>query len=80
MVIRILLLACMASCLSSCGTATHMIGQASGLLNTVVAPVTGILRLSDSEESASSPLAAKSEKYTPPVTHDGQRTETERQH
>ena len=74
MLMRILLIACMAAGLSSCGTATHMIGQASGLLSTVTAPVTGILRLSESPETS-----PEKEKTATPARHDRQRPQAQRQ-
>ena len=44
---RLILLAALSSSLTSCGTASHYLGQASGLVQSLVAPVTGILRLAD---------------------------------
>ncbi len=72
----------MATSLSSCGTASHMVSQASGLVSTAIAPVTGILRLSDSEDSPETAAAPdKSKNPTPDQTrHDRQRIEAKRRH
>lgn len=48
--------------LTSCGTASHLLGRAGGLLNSVTSPVLGAIRLSDTPDysapSASSPPSA----------------------
>lgn len=77
MIPRILLMAVMATCLSSCGTATHLLGQASGLLGTVTAPITGILHLSDSPVNADENQPKQKKTVTRANQHDRQRTEAQ---
>ena len=67
--LRLAVLLAATSSLSSCGTATHLLGQAGGLVNSVTSPILGSLRLSDS------PLADPS-----PPLHDPSPTPAERPH
>ena len=48
--VRLILLLAICSSLSSCGTASHLLGQASGLVSSVTGPVLGAVRLSDSPD------------------------------
>lgn len=47
---RLFLLTGLCLPLTSCGTASHFLGQASGLVNSLTSPVLGAIRLSDSPE------------------------------
>lgn len=78
MFLRILLLAGMATGLTSCGTASHLLGQATGLLGSAIAPVTGAIRLSDSPENAPAKDPASPSTPDQTASHDAQRTETKR--
>lgn len=56
MISRFLLLSACAFGLSGCGTASHMLGQASGLVNSITSPVLsplGALRLADEAPAGS---------------------------
>jgi hypothetical protein len=48
--LRLILLLALCSSLTSCGTFSHLLGQASGLVNSFTGPVLGALRLSDSPD------------------------------
>ena len=53
--------------LTSCGTASHFLNMASGLVSSVTSPVLGAIRLSDTPaDSPAKPYALKS----PPPAHD----------
>ncbi len=67
--LRLAVLLAATSSLSSCGTATHLLGQAGGLVNSVTSPILGSIRLADS------PLADPS-----PPRHDAKPIEAERPH
>ena len=72
--LRLILLLSACGSLTSCGTATHLLGQAGGLVNSVTSPVLGAIRLSDSPDSPAS--ASKSSSNQP--AHDSQRVEAQR--
>ena len=63
--LRLILLLAICSSLTSCGTASHLLNQASGLVSTVTNPVLGALRLSDSPDLSP---ASKTESAYP--SHD----------
>ncbi len=69
MPLRFALLLAASASLSSCGTASHLLNQAGGLVHSVTSPILGSLRLSDS------PLADPS-----PPLHDPSPTPAERPH
>lgn len=69
MPLRLALLLAAAASLSACGTASHLLNQAGGLVHSVTSPILGSIRLSDS------PLADPA-----PPRHDPSPTETERPH
>lgn len=71
-------MAVMATCLSSCGTASHLLGQATGLLGSVTAPVTGILHLSDSPMNAGEGQPKPKKPASKTNLHDRERTEAQR--
>ncbi len=50
MSLRLPLLLALCGTLTSCGTASHFLGMASGLVNSVTSPVLGAVRLSDSPD------------------------------
>lgn len=56
--VRYLFLAAAAFSLTSCGTASHMLGQAGGLVNSITSPVLGAIRLSDTPDTPA-PRAGK---------------------
>ena len=65
---RLCLLLSTCTSLTSCGTASHLLGQAGGLINSVTSPVLGAIRLSDSPASPS------------PAYHDSSQPGTKRPH
>jgi hypothetical protein len=71
MLLRFLLLAGMATGLTSCGTVAHLLGTATAPLTNVLSSVTSGLRLSDSpEESGSKSGKPKAAKVETPATSD----------
>ena len=50
MPLRLLLLSTCCASLTSCGTASHYLGMAGGLVNSITSPVLGLIRLSDSPD------------------------------
>lgn len=75
--LRLILLLCACGSLTSCGTATHLLGQAGGLVNSVTSPVLGAIRLSDSPDSPSSPARPAPTSPTQSA-HDAQGVEAQR--
>ncbi len=69
---RLLLLGTACANLTACGTASHFLGQASGLVNAITSPVLGAVRLSD-ETPAASPVSAPADK-----THESRPTPAKR--
>ncbi|RYD34601.1 MAG: hypothetical protein EOP86_10580 [Verrucomicrobiaceae bacterium] len=69
MLLRFLLLAGMATGLTSCGTVAHLLGTATAPITNVLSSVTSGLRLSDSpEESGSKSSKPKTANVKPPST------------
>ncbi len=68
---RIFLLLYAALGLTSCGTASHLLGRAGGLLNAVTSPVLGAIRLSDTSDHSPDPAV-------PAPDHDPRRTPDQR--
>jgi hypothetical protein len=54
---RLCLLLFTCTSLTSCGTASHLLGQAGGLINSVTSPVLGAIRLSDAPDAPTPPPA-----------------------
>lgn len=50
--IRLSLLLVCSCTLTSCGTASHYLGRAAGLVNSITGPVLGVVRLSDDTPAA----------------------------
>ena len=48
--LRLIFLLAICSTLTSCGTVSHLLGQAGGLVNSITSPVLGAVRLSDSPD------------------------------
>lgn len=70
---RLLLLLLAASGLTSCGTASHLLGQAGGLIHSVTSPVLGAIRLSDTPDYSPAPPvqgASHDPRRTPPQRPD----------
>ncbi|MDB6131875.1 MAG: hypothetical protein JWM59_118 [Verrucomicrobiales bacterium] len=69
MLLRFLLLAGMATGLTSCGTLTHLLGTATAPFTSAISTVVSGLRLSDSlEESGNKSGKPKAAKVKPPST------------
>jgi hypothetical protein len=61
--LRLLLLSAICLSLTSCGTASHFLNMASGLVSSVTSPVLGAIRLSDTPaEPDAKPYAIKTSK------------------
>lgn len=68
--LRLLLLAAFSGSLTSCGTASHYLGMAGGLINSITSPVLGAIRLSDDTppEAAPSSASPSRKRYESPKT------------
>ncbi|MDB6072029.1 MAG: hypothetical protein JWL81_3200 [Verrucomicrobiales bacterium] len=75
--LRLIFLLSACGSLTSCGTATHLLGQAGGLVNSVTSPVLGAIRLSDSPDSPALP-AHPAKPSTAQPGHDSERVEAQR--
>ena len=76
LLLRLFSLISLCGTLTSCGTASHYLGQASGLVNSITSPVLGALRLSDTpERPADAPESAVGLK-----SYDPRRTSAKRPH
>ena len=76
--LRSALLLAICSTLTSCGTASHYLGQATGLVSSITRPILGTLRLSDSPDHPAATPPDSSPKTKPP--HDARPTPAKRRY
>ena len=74
--LRLIILFAACHSLTSCGTASHYLGMASGLVNSVTSPVLGAIRLSDTPAGGGNPTENDAAAYS----HDPRRTQAKRRY